>query len=188
LRETAQSALIRAHLVEGNRTEALRQYETYRRLLWSEVRLPPSDALRTLVTDGLDRRPWLPRHRDGGLAWARCAPPPGETATIGDSQVADAFESPPTTGRGGLPPETAAVPYEPDQPHGAQSSIAAVLARHEHELMAIDGVEGVGIARDRIGDDAIVVYVRDPSVGRRVPAEVDGHAVEVSVTGIIDAF
>jgi hypothetical protein len=54
--------------------------------------------------------------------------------------------------------------------------------------MGIAGVEGVGITRDAIGDDAIVVYVRDSSVAGRLPRELEGHPVEVSVTGIIDAL
>lgn len=49
LRESAQRALIRAHLAEGNRTEALRQYESYEQLLREELNLAPSAELRTLV-------------------------------------------------------------------------------------------------------------------------------------------
>lgn len=35
--------------------------------------------------------------------------------------------------------------------------------------MSIEGVTGVGVGRTDIGDDAIVVYVMDASVARRVP-------------------
>ena len=54
--------------------------------------------------------------------------------------------------------------------------------------MAIDGVEGVAIGRDRIGDAALVIYVREPSVKRQLPSQVEGHAVETVVTGPIDAY
>jgi DNA-binding SARP family transcriptional activator len=49
LRESAHRALIKAHLAEGNHWEAVRQYEMYRRLLFDELGLEPSPALRTLV-------------------------------------------------------------------------------------------------------------------------------------------
>ena len=45
LRESAQRALIEAHLAEGNRAEALRTYETYRRLLRTSSTSTPSPAL-----------------------------------------------------------------------------------------------------------------------------------------------
>jgi hypothetical protein len=43
--------------------------------------------------------------------------------------------------------------------------------------MAIEGVLGVAIGRTPIGDDALVLYLRDPSVERRVPPEVEGLAL-----------
>jgi DNA-binding SARP family transcriptional activator len=49
LRETAQLALIRAHLSEGNRSEAVRQFESFRRLLAEELGLRPSARIRTLL-------------------------------------------------------------------------------------------------------------------------------------------
>lgn len=49
LRETAQLALIRAHLSEGNTCEAIRQFESFRRLLAEELGLRPSDRIRTLL-------------------------------------------------------------------------------------------------------------------------------------------
>jgi DNA-binding SARP family transcriptional activator len=45
LRESAQRALVEAHMAEGNRAEALRTYETYRRLLRRELDVDPSPAL-----------------------------------------------------------------------------------------------------------------------------------------------
>jgi len=49
LRESAHRALIKAHLAEANHWEAVRQYEMYRRLLFDELGLEPSPALRALV-------------------------------------------------------------------------------------------------------------------------------------------
>jgi DNA-binding SARP family transcriptional activator len=53
LRESAHRVLIRAHLSEGNRAEAVRQYEAYRDLLWSGLGVSPSPQLRALMADGL---------------------------------------------------------------------------------------------------------------------------------------
>jgi DNA-binding SARP family transcriptional activator len=48
-RESAQCTLITAHLAEGNRTEARRQYLFYADLLRDNLGFEPSDALRNLV-------------------------------------------------------------------------------------------------------------------------------------------
>jgi DNA-binding SARP family transcriptional activator len=49
LRESAHRALIEAHLAEGNRGEALRQYHNYATLMHGELRLDPSEDLHSLV-------------------------------------------------------------------------------------------------------------------------------------------
>jgi DNA-binding SARP family transcriptional activator len=49
LRESAHRALIGAYLAEGNQSEALRQYELYRRILADHLQLEPSECLRALV-------------------------------------------------------------------------------------------------------------------------------------------
>jgi DNA-binding SARP family transcriptional activator len=49
LRESAHEALVKAHLAEGNRWEAVRQYEQCRHLLREELGLEPSPALRGLL-------------------------------------------------------------------------------------------------------------------------------------------
>ena len=66
--------------------------------------------------------------------------------------------------------------------------IAAVRDRHESELMAIDGVVGVALGRNEIGDDAILVYLRDPSVRERLPRTLEDVPVQTEVTGPIDAY
>ena len=47
---------------------------------------------------------------------------------------------------------------------------------------------GVAVGRTQTGEDALVVYMRDPSVRNRLPSEVEGHPVETVVTGVIDAY
>jgi DNA-binding SARP family transcriptional activator len=49
LRETAQRALIVAHLAEGNQVEAYRAYRAYRKLLEAELDVPPSPGLQELL-------------------------------------------------------------------------------------------------------------------------------------------
>ena len=50
LRETTQRALIAAHLAEGNISEAVRQYDGYRSLLWESLAVRPGAELRALIT------------------------------------------------------------------------------------------------------------------------------------------
>lgn len=45
LRESAQTALIEAHLCEGNAIEVRRQFERFAALLWEELRMRPSPGL-----------------------------------------------------------------------------------------------------------------------------------------------
>jgi hypothetical protein len=91
-----------------------------------------------------------------------------------------------------FPYETAAMPYNPDEPAAddspSSSPIIAVKQNHERELMAIDGVEGVGIGRNEIGDDVILVYLRDEEVRKQVPYNIEGFQVKTQITGIIDAL
>jgi DNA-binding SARP family transcriptional activator len=49
LRESSQRALIAAHLAEGNVCEAIRQYDTYREMLWDQLRIDPGPQLRAVV-------------------------------------------------------------------------------------------------------------------------------------------
>jgi DNA-binding SARP family transcriptional activator len=51
LRESAHRTVIAAHLAEGNPAEALRHYETFRRLLAAELGLQPSPQLGELIGD-----------------------------------------------------------------------------------------------------------------------------------------
>jgi len=49
LRESAHRVLIKAHLAEGNVSEAIRQYRVYRELLRDQLSLDPSPAMEALV-------------------------------------------------------------------------------------------------------------------------------------------
>jgi DNA-binding SARP family transcriptional activator len=49
LRESAHRALIAAHLMEGNASEAVRQFELYRRLLRRELSVEPSPEMMKLI-------------------------------------------------------------------------------------------------------------------------------------------
>lgn len=92
--------------------------------------------------------------------------------------------------------EDAAMPYLPDEipgqgmgqytPAAPQGRLEAAKRRNERALMAIDGVEGVSVGHTAVGKDALVVYLRDSSVKRRVPSQVGGYPVETSITGQID--
>jgi DNA-binding SARP family transcriptional activator len=50
LRESAHRLLIRAHLAEGNRDDAIRQYCFFRDILEAELGLAPSPQIEELVT------------------------------------------------------------------------------------------------------------------------------------------
>ena len=82
------------------------------------------------------------------------------------------------------------MPYhpEPSSADAPQSGIALVRERHEQKLMSIEGVVGIAAGRTAIGDDAVVLYLRDASARSRVPSEIEGHSVETVVTGEIDAY
>lgn len=86
--------------------------------------------------------------------------------------------------------EDAAMPYSPEESATtrASSAVQHVKQDHEQELMAIDGVEGVGVGRSAIGDDAIIVYLRDEGARKRIPRSVGGYPVETIITGVIDAL
>ena len=51
LRESPRAALIRMHIAEGNPTEALREFATYKELLMLELGVEPTERLRALVAD-----------------------------------------------------------------------------------------------------------------------------------------
>ena len=91
--------------------------------------------------------------------------------------------------------ERQAQPLEPSQQLDAAPvavratpDIIAVQNRHTPELMRRDGIIGTGVRVSAAGE-SIVVYAVTPShaAAARVPARLDGYAVDVVVTGRIDA-
>jgi DNA-binding SARP family transcriptional activator len=60
LRESAQRALLEAHLAEGNWVEGRRGYESYRDLLWQELGVDPGPELTSLLAPSRFREPLLP--------------------------------------------------------------------------------------------------------------------------------
>ena len=60
--------------------------------------------------------------------------------------------------------------------------------KHEDRLIEIDGVEGVSVETGDLGEDVVVVFVRDESVVERVPKTLDGVPVQTEVTGEFDAL
>ena len=52
LRESAHRLLIQVHLAEGNRAEAVRQFEIYRNLITVELGIEPSTSIKHLLTRG----------------------------------------------------------------------------------------------------------------------------------------
>ena len=89
-----------------------------------------------------------------------------------------------------FPYEEAAMVYYPEDSaaDSASSPIVRIKQIHESSLMAIDGVEGVGIGKNQIGDDVIIVYLRGEEVKSRLPKNIDGIEVKTEITGIIDAY
>jgi hypothetical protein len=81
--------------------------------------------------------------------------------------------------------EDAAMPYHPGE---ELSQADKAKKKREASLMAIEGVEGVGTGQDAIGNEGIVVYVRDAEAAKRVPRMVDGLNVQIQVTGPIHAL
>lgn len=53
LRESGHEVLVRAHLAAGNRTDALRRFRHFRRVLLAELGVEPRKSLRALVSDTL---------------------------------------------------------------------------------------------------------------------------------------
>jgi len=49
MRESSHRVLVRAHIADGNYSEAVRQYELYRRSLADHLGLTPSTHIRDLM-------------------------------------------------------------------------------------------------------------------------------------------
>jgi DNA-binding SARP family transcriptional activator len=84
LRESAQRALVNAHLAEGNRGEALRAFRRYRLVLATEMGIAPSEDFAAIFGDAAERdlgrrasdRPTAPTAHPRGSAGVRSLSPP----------------------------------------------------------------------------------------------------------------
>lgn len=79
------------------------------------------------------------------------------------------------------------VEYRPVEaaPHEA---LERLLASEEAQLLAVPGVTSVGIGLGPAGGEAIAVGVVDAGVAARLPLEIRGVPLVVTVTGQVDAL
>ena len=75
------------------------------------------------------------------------------------------------------------------QPLVSEPAIERVKEQYESELMAIDGVVGVGISECE-GKPCLEVYLENesPNLRRQIPTQLDGFKVDTEVTGPIQAL
>ena len=68
-------------------------------------------------------------------------------------------------------------------------TIEQAKERHETELMAIDGVVGVGIGECE-GDPCVKVLLENESsdLKQQIPTQIDGFTVEMEVVGSLEAL
>lgn len=77
------------------------------------------------------------------------------------------------------------------QSSAKQKSIERVKAAHEGELMAIDGVQGVGIGQREDGDGLVIkvyVDVKTKALQEKLPKQIEGHPVQIEVSGEFHAL
>ncbi len=79
------------------------------------------------------------------------------------------------------------VEYNPTQTTHRGTS-EAVLASEEARILAIEGVTSVGIGHGPAGGEALVIGVVDAGVAGRLPIQIKGMPVMVTVTGPVDAL
>lgn len=75
-----------------------------------------------------------------------------------------------------------------DKPEGSKMKIEDVQQRHEQRLMAIPGVNGVGIGESN-GQPVILIMVKQltPDLKKKLPNQLEGFGVKVEVVGEIRA-
>lgn len=79
------------------------------------------------------------------------------------------------------------VEYSPT-PEKSRGALELLLAREEAQLLAIQGVTSVGIGIGPAGGEALAVGVTDTGVASRLPSDIGGVPVVVTVTGPVDAL
>ena len=75
------------------------------------------------------------------------------------------------------------------QPWASQTAIEVVKEQHESELMAVEGVVGIGISRCE-EKPCIEVYLANesPNLRKQIPTRLDRFKVDTKVTGNIEAL
>ena len=68
-------------------------------------------------------------------------------------------------------------------------TIGEIKAKHERELLKIEGVQGVGIG-EKMGKTVIKVYVikKTETLQKKIPAQIEGYPVDIEVTGEFQAY
>lgn len=65
-------------------------------------------------------------------------------------------------------------------------SIKDVLRRHEDSLMALPGVQAVGVGR-KDAKDVITVFVESMSQRQGIPSSLEGYEVDIQEIGTVTA-
>ena len=84
------------------------------------------------------------------------------------------FEEPAASGEEAALPSTT-----PPSGPGGTHPIDDVLDRSRPQLLAIPGVVGAGHGRTQDGDDAVIVWVTDPTAAENLPTDLEGFTVIV---------
>lgn len=79
-------------------------------------------------------------------------------------------------------------PTKPSAASGTAGTVATVLQRQGQALMAVEGVVMVGQGQDELGQDAIVVGVKQHHQLSGLPKSVEGVRVVGIVIGEVDAL
>ena len=79
------------------------------------------------------------------------------------------------------------VEYKPAQTT-QRGTLESLLASEEARLLAVQGVTSVGIGLGPAGGEALVVGVVDAGVAARLPREIGGVPLVITVTGPVDAL
>jgi hypothetical protein len=70
----------------------------------------------------------------------------------------------------------------------SHGTLEQLLASEEVRLLAVPGVTSVGIGIGPAGGEALTVGVVDAGVAARLPLEIEGVPVVITVTGEVDAL
>lgn len=78
------------------------------------------------------------------------------------------------------------VQFSPSQAQ-TRGKAEQLLATEESRLLATPGVVSVGVTTGRPGEEALAVGVTDSGVAARLPREINGVPLVITVTGPVDA-